>query len=395
MSRKTYLAHEIEPSKLLHDRGGDLNIELFPGMQMIVLLIFWGFCINALSANTTPTPAEKFSLPGFEELKNYLSGCKQVQPSNTGISRFLSDERHTIQEPVEIPAETPSLCEPGPSRASDRTGYQEPTFAERTGDECYREQPENRKIQQKFTCDVCDKSFDRKAYRNRHVKSHSNERLYRCKICFDELKSNRNLKEHVLRKHNNEKFYLCDHCGKRFVIKQDYTNHMRLHSRDNPMSCEFCHKKFARKDSLMRHVWAHTGDFPYSCKLCGRGFSRNKDLNKHKSSHTEGKPYGCEFCYKCFKHKSSLTFHVRDKHSGTSNSIGSSVNACVETPRESHVIQDSRIFTGIAGQYQAETSNPMSRTARENIHNCWKLESRRTTDHSVEDLVIPNPEETA
>ncbi|KAJ8667998.1 hypothetical protein QAD02_009661 [Eretmocerus hayati] len=321
-------------------------------MQMIVLLIFWGFCINALSANTTPIPAEEsISLPRFEELKNYLSGCKQVQPSNTGISRFLSDGRHTIQEPVEIPAETPSLCEPGPSRASDSTGYQEPIFAGTTDDKCDQEQSRNLEFQQELMCDLCSENFDRKDHRDSHLTGRHAGSPVSCHICGDRFKNRRNLKDHMLRKHSGERAHLCDHCGKCFAIKGDFDTHMRLHS-NNPLSCEFCHKNFARKYELRLHVRAHTGEQPYSCELCGKRFSGNKGLKKHMFTHTNEKLHECDICNKCFKHRSSLTFHVRTQHVGSSISIGSTVNAGVETPEESNVTQDSRVLTGITGKSQ-------------------------------------------
>ncbi|KAJ8667993.1 hypothetical protein QAD02_009656 [Eretmocerus hayati] len=319
-------------------------------MQMIVLLIVWGFCINTLSANTTPIPREKtIPLPGFEELKNYLSGCKQGQPSNTGISRFLSDEIPTTQESVDIPAETPFLCEPGPSRASDPTGYQEPMFAKTTHDKCYQKRPRSRKNQQKFTCDLCSKSFDRKDHRDRHLTTHSDEQTVTCKVCGNGFKTDQNLKDHMLRKHSEERAHLCDYCGKCFAIRREFNNHMRFHS-DNPLSCEFCHKNFARKYELRLHVRAHTGEQPYSCELCGKRFSGNKGLKKHMFTHTNEKLHECDLCNRCFKHRSTLTFHVKTQHVGSSTSLRSSTG--VETPEERKVIQDSRDLTGIEGKSQ-------------------------------------------
>ncbi|KAJ8667878.1 hypothetical protein QAD02_009541 [Eretmocerus hayati] len=285
-------------------------------------------------------------LPRFEELQNYLSECKRVRSSNTGISKSVTYEIPTKQESVDIPSEIPFVCKAGPSRAPDPTGYEEPKFAVTTDDKSDQKQPKN---QQKFMCDLCSKSFNRKTYRNKHIKTHSEERPFICKICCDAFRSNRNLKEHMLRKHSNEKSYLCDQCGKRFAIKQDFINHMRIHLNGKPRSCEFCHKKFVRNDDLRRHERSHTGEKPYSCKLCGKRFSYNAGLLKHKYTHTEEKTHRCEFCKKCFKYRKNLKLHVIGKHSGMSIPIGNSAIEYIETPGESHVIQDLGVLAGVAG----------------------------------------------
>ncbi|KAJ8667879.1 hypothetical protein QAD02_009542, partial [Eretmocerus hayati] len=315
-------------------------------MELTGFLIILVFRINALSANTTPIPAEQnIPLPKFEELKKYLSVCKRVQSSNTAISRSSIEEISKIPEPVDIPSGIPFSYEAGPSRDSDPARYREPIFAGTTDEKCDQEQPKN---QQKFTCHPCSKSFDQETYRNEHLKTHSEERPFICKICCDDFTSNRNLKEHMLRKHSDEKSYLCDQCGKRFAIKQDFINHMRIHFNGKPRSCEFCQKKFARKDDLRQHERIHTGEKPYSCKLCGKRFSFHTSLYKHKYAHSKEKTFRCKLCNKCFKYHTSLNVHMKNKHSGTSISIESTVSAGVETSEESHVIQDPGVFTGIA-----------------------------------------------
>ncbi|KAJ8667991.1 hypothetical protein QAD02_009654 [Eretmocerus hayati] len=368
-------------------------------MKLTGFLIIWGFCINALSAQTTPIPTRTNEpLPGFEDLKAYLNGCRRVEPSRTEPPSLLNNEIYAAPRPTNVLVLRESVqfsCETEPNRPSDPAETHEHMLAESNNDDCSLTQPESSEAgssrsQRKFNCDLCSKSFDVRYKLERHKKTHNEDRPAACRFCSSSYKNERNLKEHMLRKHSSERSYSCDLCGKSFAVKQDLTHHMWMHSDDKLSSCEFCHKKFRRKDELRLHVRTHTGEKPYSCEICGRCFSVSSSRSRHMYVHTNEKPLECNFCGKCFKSKFGLAEHVRNVHSGTKKSLESGLKTGVGTPKENYVTQDSGIHIGIAKQYQEDEFNQVSiRFAEEEVRECSSLEPRmdqEKSDQSLEDF---------
>jgi len=93
----------------------------------------------------------------------------------------------------------------------------------------------------------------------------TNEGVFRCPIpgCGSTFTRHFNLKGH-LRSHNDERPYKClyDGCPKSkvgFARQHDCKRHMLLHEGLRPFECEGCGKKFARLDALTRHHKSEQG----------------------------------------------------------------------------------------------------------------------------------------
>ncbi len=43
-------------------------------------------------------------------------------------------------------------------------------------------------------------------------------------------------------------------CGKSFGTKYEFERHQRSHTGEKPFKCTFCHKQFARNDYLKKHI---------------------------------------------------------------------------------------------------------------------------------------------
>ncbi|XP_019885783.2 zinc finger protein 665 isoform X2 [Ooceraea biroi] len=166
----------------------------------------------------------------------------------------------------------------------------------------------------RFVCNKCDKSFKHKQLLQRHQLVHSDDRPHVCTACNASFKTKANLINHQST-HTGEKKYFCEICKQQFAHKTSLTLHYRWHSGHKPYTCKVCQKSFSQNGNLQEHMRIHTGEKPYSCDFCGRKFTTSSQFKLHVKRHTGERPWKCEFCAKSFLHKDTWKCHVR-RHKG-------------------------------------------------------------------------------
>lgn len=85
----------------------------------------------------------------------------------------------------------------------------------------------------------------------------------------------------------SERPYACpvDKCLRRFSRSDEVTRHMRTHTGQKPFQCRICMRNFSRSDHLTTHVRTHTGEKPFSCEMCSRRFARSDERRRHMKIH--------------------------------------------------------------------------------------------------------------
>ncbi|XP_059608943.1 zinc finger protein 664-like [Phlebotomus argentipes] len=200
------------------------------------------------------------------------------------------------------------------------------------------------KTDEEFECEICQKilktKFGLQSHIRRHavndecsckycgemlpssgeLKVHTRERHPEkagksCSICAKVLKTNMNLKRHMLT-HSEERTAICDVCGKGFKSRDSLNIHMRKHTGVKPFKCDYvgCKREFHEANSFAVHRRCHTGEKPYACEHCGKRFSDKGSLRVHYRQHTGENPYKCELCGKTTKQKQNLKSHMKHFH---------------------------------------------------------------------------------
>ncbi|XP_044743276.1 gastrula zinc finger protein XlCGF71.1-like isoform X3 [Chrysoperla carnea] len=139
-----------------------------------------------------------------------------------------------------------------------------------------------------LTCEVCDKTFNKKHHLTSHKRTHTDKKRFSCELCDKSFNYKIDLIRHE-RIHTGEKPFSCDICDKTFTLNSNLTTHKRIHTGEKPFSCELCDKSFNIKTDLIRHERIHTGEKPFSCEICDKTFTWKSNLIRHKRTHNEDK----------------------------------------------------------------------------------------------------------
>ncbi|KAE8287805.1 Early growth response protein 1 [Larimichthys crocea] len=85
----------------------------------------------------------------------------------------------------------------------------------------------------------------------------------------------------------HERPYACpaEGCDRRFSRSDELTRHVRVHTGQKPFQCRICMRSFSRSDHLTTHIRTHTGEKPFACTECGRKFARSDERKRHTKIH--------------------------------------------------------------------------------------------------------------
>ncbi|CAB3255998.1 unnamed protein product [Arctia plantaginis] len=175
-----------------------------------------------------------------------------------------------------------------------------------------------------YLCKECNKYFDNKNQRWKHVQRHHREG-HKCITCGKRFAFKNNLARHQLLHEGPPPRTECPVCHK--MIRVDLLKvHSRIHSEREQHTCVECSKSFVSRASYEHHLkytqaHAATNILKYKCTVCDKGYRSRGELRDHVNYQHMGKTqHKCPICGKALATRRCITRHVRRAHDGVKES---------------------------------------------------------------------------
>uniref|UniRef100_A0A4W5L1K7 Zinc finger E-box-binding homeobox 1 n=1 Tax=Hucho hucho TaxID=62062 RepID=A0A4W5L1K7_9TELE len=194
-----------------------------PGLQGTTNTIY----VTSSPQTTIPSPVNIMTTR-LVAITNQGSGVPCLRAISTGTTK------RTILIPQLTYTYTTTECS-GATEANGAQKTEEKSASSSEGVSALEEQdnsdssPPQKKMRRlqsgMYSCDLCDKIFQKSSSLLRHKYEHTGKRPHECGICDKAFKHKHHLIEHT-RLHSGEKPYRCDKCGKCFSHSGSYSQHM-------------------------------------------------------------------------------------------------------------------------------------------------------------------------
>ncbi|KAA0709154.1 Early growth response protein 1 [Triplophysa tibetana] len=182
----------------------------------------------------------------------------------------------------------------------------------------------------------------------------------------------------------HERPYACpmETCDRRFSRSDELTRHIRIHTGQKPFQCRICMRNFSRSDHLTTHIRTHTGEKPFACEICGRKFARSDERKRHTKIHLRQKDKKAEKGAVAVQNSvSSISLSASSPVSSypspiTSypspvSSFPSPVNSCYSSPVHNSYPSPSiaTTYPCATSSFQTQMSNSFSSSVASNIYS--------------------------
>ncbi|XP_048399684.2 early growth response protein 1-like isoform X3 [Stegostoma tigrinum] len=140
----------------------------------------------------------------------------------------------------------------------------------------------------------------------------------------------------------HERPYACpmETCDRRFSRSDELTRHIRIHTGQKPFQCRICMRNFSRSDHLTTHIRTHTGEKPFACEVCGRKFARSDERKRHTKIHLRQKEKKVDKAL-CISSPPAISFPSPVTNSYPSTIVGTSFESPVTSTYPSTIVSTS------------------------------------------------------
>ncbi|XP_059150373.1 zinc finger protein 236-like isoform X2 [Physella acuta] len=215
-----------------------------------------------------------------------------------------------------------------------------------------------------FNCSLCGRIFAKWNQLQRHLKTHDEDKPFRCNQCPMSYNIEDNLLLHLATHVGPDRDPICPECGKKFSRVASLKAHIMLHEKEENLMCPECGDEFSVQHQLDKHLQEHRQEsegmrtyqcrqcsqeytkmallkehmklhyrvksslhhrnykrnvdrsgFTHKCKTCTKTFQKPSQLERHERIHTGERPFKCNICPRTFNQKGALQMHMT-KHTG-------------------------------------------------------------------------------
>lgn len=244
------------------------------------------------------------------ECQNKCSGCKKKFPDPSVLKSHSLYCNKVKLIKTEAESSTPSQCQPYEGNRTVPSGKQE-------------DAPLNKKNKSSkkhgstrmHRCSYCKKRFQTQLKLNGHIRFHTGETPFACRMCPKKFHVMQALKVHSQRIHKGQVDSTEDDqsCSPKNKLQQPLKTMSQSPLPSSPESPDEQEKKRNRHKSLLSkwHTMGTSCNEGYVCLVCQK-ISRSKYmLIEHFRIHTGEKPLKCELCNEKFRYRSQLSMHRR------------------------------------------------------------------------------------
>ncbi|XP_041988732.1 zinc finger protein 664-like isoform X3 [Aricia agestis] len=167
-------------------------------------------------------------------------------------------------------------------------------------------------------CSDCDKVYDSVKKLQKHIWAYHGSKTFKCDKCSLEFPHKQLYNYHRQRKHAERTMLYCDQCDYKNVFSRNLklANHLKTHTEERSYKCDRCPAAYKTRAALRVHAARHDGIRRYTCDTCPQAFHNQSSLIRHRRLHTGEKRFVCTICAKAFTEGYNLKVHMRvhNKH---------------------------------------------------------------------------------